>query len=52
MLLKGGICNMAGWAAWVALLSLSVVAQWSPGWYGALIGGVLAVVGAVALMNS
>lgn len=44
---------MAGWAAWVALLGgvLSVVAQWTPNWYGALIGGVLAVVGAVALMS-
>ena len=43
---------MAGWEGWTVLVGgiISVIAQWSPSWYGALIGGVLAIIGAIGMM--
>ena len=53
-LLKGGICEMAGWGSWVALVGgvLAVIGQWFATTWLPVVGGVVAVVGALGAMSS
>ena len=46
---------MANWGSWLALIGgvLSVIAEFTTAsWYGALIGGLLAIIGAIGMMSS
>ena len=53
-MLKGGICEMAGWGSWVALVGgvLAVIGQWYATAWLPVVGGVVAVVGALGAMSS
>lgn len=44
----------SSWGGWVALIGgiISVIAQWSSTWDGAVIGGVIAIIGAIGILMS
>ena len=52
--LKGGMCKMAGWGSWTALVGgvLAVIGQWYATSWLPVVGGVVAVVGALGAMSS